>query len=147
MKKHCFKTIKLINKGTINNKKLMSCSVVYDSWLPMMETIYYLSPFLLIQNICCGYSKEQSGWDGSLEYPQHMIWSKDIQYFMLKTFLNWCCVIISLFLLKSHLKYYSLIRVYFVNVRYKLLPLCMAHYIRENTWTPQLKNDVLPFTS
>ena len=27
----------------------------------------------LIQNICCGYSKEPSQWDGSFEHPKHMI--------------------------------------------------------------------------
>ena len=26
----------------------------------------------LNQNICCGYSKEPSRWDGSLEHPKHM---------------------------------------------------------------------------
>ena len=28
--------------------------------------------FFLIQNICCGYSKEPSQLDGSLEHPKHM---------------------------------------------------------------------------
>ena len=27
----------------------------------------------LNQNICCGYSKEPSQWDGSFEHPKHMI--------------------------------------------------------------------------
>ena len=26
----------------------------------------------LNQNICCGYSKEPSQWDGSIEHPKHM---------------------------------------------------------------------------
>ena len=26
----------------------------------------------LNQNICCGYSKELSQWDGSYEHPKHM---------------------------------------------------------------------------
>ena len=26
----------------------------------------------LNQNICCGYSKESSQWDGSFEHPKHM---------------------------------------------------------------------------
>ena len=26
----------------------------------------------LNQNICCGYSKEQSRWDSSFEHPKHM---------------------------------------------------------------------------
>ena len=25
------------------------------------------------QNICCGYSKEPSQWDGSFEHPKHML--------------------------------------------------------------------------
>ena len=28
---------------------------------------------ILNQNICCGYSKEPSQWDGSFEHPKHMI--------------------------------------------------------------------------
>ena len=29
--------------------------------------------FLFVnQNICCGYSKEPSQWDGSIEYPKRM---------------------------------------------------------------------------
>ena len=27
----------------------------------------------LNQNICCGYSKEPSRWDGSFEHPKHML--------------------------------------------------------------------------
>ena len=27
----------------------------------------------LNQNICCGYSKEPSQWDGSFEHPKHII--------------------------------------------------------------------------
>ena len=29
--------------------------------------------FFLNQNICCGYSKEPSQWDGSFEHPKHML--------------------------------------------------------------------------
>ena len=28
--------------------------------------------FFRNQNICCGYSKEPSQWDGSFEHPKHM---------------------------------------------------------------------------
>ena len=28
---------------------------------------------LLNQNLCCGYSKEPSQWDGSFEHPKHML--------------------------------------------------------------------------
>ena len=27
---------------------------------------------ILIQNICCGYSKEPSQWDGPFEHPKHI---------------------------------------------------------------------------
>ena len=27
----------------------------------------------LNQNVCCGYSKEPSQWDGSFEHPKHML--------------------------------------------------------------------------
>ena len=31
----------------------------------------------IIFNICCGFSKEPSQWDGSFDYPQHMLWMKN----------------------------------------------------------------------
>ena len=31
-----------------------------------------LNLLFLIENICCGYSKEPSHWDGSFEHPQHI---------------------------------------------------------------------------
>ena len=34
------------------------------------EKLFFL---FLKQNICCGYSKEPSQWDGSFEYPKHML--------------------------------------------------------------------------
>ena len=33
-----------------------------------------LFSLFLIQNICCGYSKEPSQWDSSFEHPKHMFW-------------------------------------------------------------------------
>ena len=33
--------------------------------------------WLLSLNICCGYSKEPSHWDGSFEYPQHKFWMRN----------------------------------------------------------------------
>ena len=36
-------------------------------------SVYWKIIFLFLnQNICCGYSKEQSQWDGSFEHPKHM---------------------------------------------------------------------------
>ena len=51
----------------------------------------------LNQNICCGYSKEPSQWEGSFEYPKHMLklMGKKIikilrsQILCLKILLNW----------------------------------------------------------
>ena len=34
------------------------------------EKLFFL---FLKQNICCRYSKEPSQWDGSFEYPKHML--------------------------------------------------------------------------
>ena len=31
----------------------------------------------IILNMCFGFSKEQSHWDGSFEYPQHMFWMRN----------------------------------------------------------------------
>ena len=40
----------------------------------------------LNQNICCGYSKEPSQWDGSFEHPEHMF---SMRQFFWKHMLNW----------------------------------------------------------
>ena len=37
-----------------------------------------INVFLTISfNICFGFSKELSQWDGSIEYPQHMFWLRN----------------------------------------------------------------------
>ena len=41
---------------------------------------------VLNQNICCGYSKEPSQWDGSFEHPKHMLKLMCKKIF---TFLHW----------------------------------------------------------
>ena len=46
----------------------------------------------LNQNICCGYIKEPSQWDGSFEHPKHMLrWlgKKIIAFLSSKILLNW----------------------------------------------------------
>ena len=46
----------------------------------------------LNQNICCGYSKEPSHWDGSIEHPKHMFKLMDkkiIAILRLQVLLNW----------------------------------------------------------
>ena len=50
---------------------------------------------VLNQNICCGYSKEPSHWDGSFEHPKHMFKLMDkkiITILRRKFLLNWCYV-------------------------------------------------------
>ena len=43
---------------------------VLPSWLSCNQKILFL---FLNQNICCGYSKEPSQWDGSFKHPKHML--------------------------------------------------------------------------
>ena len=40
--------------------------------LQIREHIWKSFFLFLNQNICCGYSKEPSQWDGSFEHPKHM---------------------------------------------------------------------------
>ena len=42
--------------------------------------------FFYTQNICCGYSKEPSQWDGSFEHPKHMLKRYFFYSFTLKKF-------------------------------------------------------------
>ena len=58
---------------------------VFDAYFPWNIGLYgntglklrvcdkYLIFLFLNQNICCGYSKEPSQWDGSFEHPKHML--------------------------------------------------------------------------
>ena len=51
-----------------------SCSFPAQALSFSCTQMGFLLVFFLIsqQNICCGYSKEPSQWDGSLEYPEQM---------------------------------------------------------------------------
>ena len=49
----------------------ISSSIVLLSGLQLRVRTGIFSLFL-IQNICCGYSKELSQRDGSFEHPKHM---------------------------------------------------------------------------
>ena len=41
---------------------------------PLVKRAYQIFFFLFLnQNICCGYSKEPSQWDGSFEHPKYML--------------------------------------------------------------------------
>ena len=49
-------------------------SVIPDMVRPLVKSAYQKNYFLFLnQNICCGYSKEPSQWDGSFEHPKHML--------------------------------------------------------------------------
>ena len=60
---------------------------------PQIRVCYWKLFFLFLnQNICCGFSKEPSRWDGSFEHPKHMFKLMDqkiITNFTLKSLLNW----------------------------------------------------------
>ena len=55
-----------------------------------------LFSLFLMQNICCGYSKEPSQWDGSFEHPKHMFKSmgirKYLKFYANKISFNWIYV-------------------------------------------------------
>ena len=40
---------------------------------PDKSAYWEIFSVFLIQNICCGYSKEQSQCDGSFEHPKHIL--------------------------------------------------------------------------
>ena len=40
--------------------------------LPILDIKFLISQ-PKIENICCGYSKEQFQWDGSFEHTKHML--------------------------------------------------------------------------
>ena len=99
---HCISTI--YHKK--NLPSLMFCPKRSNSWvgkflLSVMHTgldkqnfsAKNVNIFLPISsNICFGCSKEQSHWDGSSEYPQHMFWlrNKKKSYFLVHTLKSWC---------------------------------------------------------
>ena len=45
---------------------------IHISGLQIRVRIGKLFSLFLVQNICCGYPKEPSQWDGSFEHPKHM---------------------------------------------------------------------------
>ena len=48
-------------------------TVMHGPNRPSVKSVYQKLIFLCLnQNICCGYSKEPSQWDGSFEHPKHM---------------------------------------------------------------------------
>ena len=57
--------------GDLQINKILGCKIV-NFFLPINL------------NICFGCSKEPSHWDGSFEYPQHMLWlrNKKINYWL-----------------------------------------------------------------
>ena len=69
------------------------CHMTSSNTRPPDKSVYLKIIFLFLnQNICCGYSKEPSRWDGSFEHPKHMIklMDKKIIAILHKLFLlNW----------------------------------------------------------
>ena len=53
-------------KSSIKYRKLVYRTLVKSAHKKMIS-------LFLNQNICCGYSKEPSHWDGSFEHPKHML--------------------------------------------------------------------------
>ena len=47
--------------------------LLQKSWLQLRARNRKMIFLFLNQNICCGYSKEPSHWDGSFEHPKHML--------------------------------------------------------------------------
>ena len=54
-------------------KKVGKKTLIYTHLLPYWIKSAWENIFLLFlnQNICCGYSKEPSQWDGSFEHTKH----------------------------------------------------------------------------
>ena len=51
--------------------RLITCDI-WPVALQIRVRIEKLFSLLIMQNICCWYSKEPSQWDGSFEHPKHM---------------------------------------------------------------------------
>ena len=87
--KYCIST----NKCTCSYKRTLSTLWVYElTDLQIRVRIGKLFSLFLIQNICCGYSKEPSQWDGSFERPKLMfklIGKKIYSILRLYNFLIW----------------------------------------------------------
>ena len=65
---------------------------MYNVSSPQVVRNWKLFFLLLNQNICCGYSKEPSQWDGSFEHPEQMfkLMDKKMITILHKLFLhNW----------------------------------------------------------
>ena len=65
------------------------------------QKIFFLFPN---RNICCGYSKEPSQWDGSFENPNHMLKLMGKNMLKICVYLN-LCIQCKSFFLKSAMSY------------------------------------------
>ena len=52
--------------------EVVSCYYIRQVHRPPDKRVYWKFFLFLIQNICCGYSKELSQGDGSFEHPKHV---------------------------------------------------------------------------
>ena len=61
------------------NNRIASLLCIFETIIRVRtKQIFFL---FLNQNICCGYSKEPSQWDGSFEHPKHMLKLMDKKIF------------------------------------------------------------------
>ena len=66
-------------------------TINHEKFHKMQRRIKQKKILFLNQNICCGYAKEPSQWDGSFEHPKHML--KSIGKKVL-TILRWTIIFI-----------------------------------------------------
>ena len=59
-------------KKCMHHKPGGHVQIITHTGLQIRVRIWKLLSLFLIQNICCGYSKEPSRWDSSFEHPKHM---------------------------------------------------------------------------
>ena len=57
--------------GSRNRLNILGLGAAF--WLGQTNWLILFYFLFLNQNICCGYSKEPSHWDGSFEHPKHML--------------------------------------------------------------------------
>ena len=75
----CTTNVKLVNSADpcerrpkVAYHRGLSCLLTINR-MPLDRSAYWKNIFLVSHpNICCGYSKEPSEWDGSFEHQEHM---------------------------------------------------------------------------
>ena len=86
----CYQTVKNLNSARLIWANAYRCTI--KAGLQIRLRNWKLIFLFLNQNICCGYSKELSRWDGSFEHPKHMfkvVDKKIIAILRSKILLSW----------------------------------------------------------